>query len=61
MDLDDEALDAAKEVLGTKSKVDTVNAALRQVTREARLRDFWDTLRDSDLGDPEVTQGAWRT
>lgn len=38
IDIDDKALTAAKEVLGTKTKVETVNAALREIAqRESRL------------------------
>lgn len=36
IEIDDEALAAAAEVLGTRTKKDTVNAALREVS--ARLR-----------------------
>lgn len=36
IEIDDEALAAAAQVLGTKTKKDTVNAALREVS--ARLR-----------------------
>ncbi|MEU6707860.1 type II toxin-antitoxin system VapB family antitoxin [Streptomyces wuyuanensis] len=39
IDLDDEALEAAAKVLGTTTKRDTVNTALREVTaRYRRLR-----------------------
>jgi Arc/MetJ family transcription regulator len=39
IDLDDEALEAAAKELGTSTKRDTVNAALREVTaRYRRLR-----------------------
>ncbi|MGF0175767.1 type II toxin-antitoxin system VapB family antitoxin [Streptomyces sp. Marseille-Q5077] len=39
IDLDDEALEAAAKELGTTTKLDTVNTALREVTaRYRRLR-----------------------
>jgi len=39
IDIDDDALEAARAELGTKSKVDTVNAALREVAgRRERAR-----------------------
>lgn len=36
IDVDDEALEQAKQVLGTTTKVDTVNAALRRVAESPR-------------------------
>ena len=38
INLDDEALEAAAAVLGTRTKVDTVNTALRAVVRRERQR-----------------------
>jgi len=38
VDIDDEALARAAEELGTRTKVDTVNAALREVARRAAVR-----------------------
>ena len=38
IDIDDEALAVAAKVLGTKTKVDTVNTALRDIAaRQARI------------------------
>jgi Arc/MetJ family transcription regulator len=62
IDIDDEALAAAAEVLGTTTKVATVNRALKEVaTRPQRLA-FLDTLDAcaEDLGDDGVMSGAWR-
>lgn len=62
IDLDDEMLEAAARVLGTTTKVATVNRALAEVAaRESRLA-FLDTLDEAaaDLGDAEVMRGAWR-
>ena len=62
VDIDDKSLSAAAAVLGTKTKVDTVNLALAEVaSRPARLAflDHLDTL-SADLSDPDVMRGAWR-
>lgn len=56
IDVDDETLDAAARELGTKSKVDTVNAALRCVAeRRKRAEAFDDPLiwGSSDLTDSD--------
>jgi len=62
IDVDDASLQAAARVLGTKTKVETVNRALAEVAaRTARLA-FLDDLDHAaaDLSDPEVMRGAWR-
>ncbi|MBX3195106.1 MAG: type II toxin-antitoxin system VapB family antitoxin [Microbacteriaceae bacterium] len=62
IDIDDDALARAAKELGTSTKVETVNRALRDIaSRSARLA-FLDHLRDTDddLGDPEVMASAWR-
>jgi Arc/MetJ family transcription regulator len=61
LDVDEEALAAAREILGTSSKVDTVNTALREVVasrRRLQLLSWLDT--GSDIDDPEAMRGAWR-
>jgi Arc/MetJ family transcription regulator len=63
IDIDDDSLAAAAQVLGTRTKVDTVNRALAEVAaRPARLG-FLDHLDDAaaDLGDPDVMRHAWRS
>ncbi|NUS77986.1 MAG: type II toxin-antitoxin system VapB family antitoxin [Streptomyces sp.] len=46
IDLDDEALEAAAKELGTTTKRDTINTALREVTaRYRRLRALEDARR----------------
>jgi Arc/MetJ family transcription regulator len=64
IDVDDELLDAAQAELGTATKKDTVNEALRYVAeRKARSRALLDDpffLGGSDLADPEVMRGARR-
>jgi Arc/MetJ family transcription regulator len=58
IDLDEEALAAAMTELGTSTKKDTVNTALREVAaRNSRQRAFDRLLR---LGDPESGERAWR-
>ena len=64
IDVDDELLNAAQAELGTATKKDTVNEALRYVAeRRARSRTFLDDpflLGGSDLTDNEVMSGARR-
>jgi len=63
IDIDDDLLAAASKELGTKTKKDTVNAALAQVLALARRRDHVAFLVAGglpDLGDPDVMAGAWR-
>ncbi len=64
IDVDDELLVAAQAELGTATKKDTVNEALRYVAeRQARSRTFLDDpffLGGSDLTDAEVMSGARR-
>lgn len=62
IDIDDEALAAAAVVLGTTTKVATVNQALADIAgRPGRLA-YLEVLDETaaDLGDPEVMDGAWR-
>ena len=52
IEIDDEALRAAAEVLGTKTVQDTVNAALREVgQRLTRLRGLARLSEMADQGD----------
>jgi Arc/MetJ family transcription regulator len=64
IDVDDDLLDAAQSELGTSTKKDTVNEALRYVAeRQARSRAILDDpffLGGSDLADPEVMGAARR-
>ncbi len=63
VDIDDELLDAATEVLGASTMKETVNRSLEEVVLAARRRRHADRLRmmrDLDLDDPEVMAGAWR-
>lgn len=63
LQVDDEVIARAREVLGTKGIKDTIDAALRQViVVEARRREAerMRTMRGLDLDDPEVMKQAWR-
>jgi Arc/MetJ family transcription regulator len=63
IDIDEEQLAAAQEVLKTETKKDTVNAALRQVTAlAARRRDLRRLTAGAlpDLADKEVMRTAWQ-
>ena len=62
IDIDDASLEAAKKVLGTTTKVATVNSALAEVAnREERLSllTHLDAVAQ-DLGDDSVMSNAWR-
>ena len=63
IEIDDEYLAAAQQVLGTATKKDTVNAALREVTALAARRRDLSRLTSRglpDLADEDVMQAAWR-
>ena len=63
IEIDDEYLAAAQQVLGTTTKKDTVNAALREVTALAARRRDLDRLTSRGLPDPDdedVMRAAWR-
>jgi len=59
IDVDDEALDAARAQLGTRTIKDTVNEALRSAARQrsAQLASALSVLGDADLDDRSA---AWR-
>lgn len=63
IDIDDKTLAIAARVLGTKTKVATVNAALADVAqRDAQLEAIRYIARGSkDLANPEVMKGASRS
>jgi Arc/MetJ family transcription regulator len=65
VDLDDEALALAAAELGTTTKKDTVNAALRFVAqRRRRIEQLLDDPHalglGPDIGDPEIMRQARR-
>jgi Arc/MetJ family transcription regulator len=63
IEIDDGCLTAAQQALGTRSKEETVNAALREVTGVAsRGRDLYRLTSGGllDLEDEDVMRAAWR-
>ncbi len=63
VDIDDDLLARAREILGTPTMKDTVNGALQEVVNlELRRRhaDQLATMAGLDLDDPDVMSGAWR-
>jgi Arc/MetJ family transcription regulator len=56
VNIDAEALDGARDALGTEGTSQTVNEALREVRRRKALADF-DVLRDIDGTPEEVAAG----
>ena len=59
IELDEEALATASEILGTRTKKDTVNAALREVgARLRRERAFAELGAMSDRGDFDEFRGS---
>jgi Arc/MetJ family transcription regulator len=63
IEIDDEYLVAAQQALGTTTKKDTVNAALREVAAlAARRRDLQRFISRGlpDLEDEDVMRGAWQ-
>lgn len=63
VDVDDEALEAAAAILGTKTKKDTINVALNEVSaRLRRLEAFRElcSLAQSGRLDFEAMEDAWR-
>jgi Arc/MetJ family transcription regulator len=63
VDVNEEYLAAAQEVLHTKTKKDTINAALRAVAAlAARRRDLQRLASGGlpDLADAEVMRAAWQ-
>ena len=63
IDIDEETLAAAQDALGTSTKKDTVNAALRAgAALAARRRDLQRLVSDGlpDLADDQVMASAWQ-
>jgi hypothetical protein len=62
-EIDTAKVDAAKEVLGTKTLTDTVDAALSEVVKLRQRKTLVEMLFRPgalELDDPEVMSGAWR-
>lgn len=63
IDVDDELLAIASEVLGTTTKKDTVNGALAEIVKRKQRSDLIEWLATDplpDLRDPQVMGRAWR-
>lgn len=63
VDIDDDLLDAATELLGASTMKEAVNRSLEEVVFAARRRrhaDRLSTMRDLELADPAAMAGAWR-
>lgn len=63
VDIDDAALEQARELLGGATIKDTVNTALREFSdRDTRIRLFAriQQLAAEDLGDPDIMKGTQR-
>lgn len=63
IDLDEELRAIASEVLGTRTKKDTVNRALAEIVQRKRRSDLIEWLAADplpDLRDPHVMGQAWR-
>ncbi len=62
-EVDPAKVDAAKEILGTRTLTDTVDAALAEVVKLRQRKTLVELLFRPgalDLDDPEVMSGAWR-
>jgi Arc/MetJ family transcription regulator len=62
-EIDPEKVAAAKEILGTKTLTDTVDAALSEVVKlrgREKLIELLSTPGVLELNNPEVMRGAWR-
>jgi Arc/MetJ family transcription regulator len=63
LDLDQDLLRQAAEVLGTRTKKATVNEALRRVVQQDLRRRHVEELAHGalpDLADPQIMAAAWR-
>ena len=63
VDIDVDALEEARRILGVESYKDTVNAGLREIiaaaARRRQVQRFTDP-QPSDVDDPDVVASAWR-
>ncbi len=63
VDIDDDKLDQARELLGTKTIKDTVDRVIDEVIsleRRQRLSERLRLMKGIDLNDAEIMKGAWR-
>lgn len=64
LEVDAEKVNAAREILGTKTMTDTIDVALDAILqREAgrKLIEILDTPGALELDNPDVMKGAWRS
>jgi Arc/MetJ family transcription regulator len=60
LDIDEEMLAKAREILGTRGIKDTVEEALREVVRQEAGRRLIALYKDNeDFGNPEIMERAW--
>lgn len=62
-EIDTAKVEAAKQVLGTRTLTDTVDAALTEVVKVRQRKTLVELLFRPgalELDDPEVMSGAWR-
>jgi hypothetical protein len=62
-EIDTGKVDAAKEILGTRTLTDTVDAALSEVVKLRQRKALAEILfrpGELDLDDPDTMSGAWR-
>ena len=62
-EVDFDKLEAVRELLGTKTLTDTVDAALDEIVKREQRRQLVELLHTPgvlDLNDPDVMAGAWR-
>ena len=64
VEINEELLSAARQVLSTSTIKDTIEEALREVVRARARREevaALSTMEGMDLADPVVMSGAWRS
>jgi Arc/MetJ family transcription regulator len=63
IELDQELVERAASILGTRTKKATVNEALRRVVQAEDRRRHLEELAEGalpDLGNPEIMRAAWQ-
>ena len=62
LEIDDDMLSQAREILGTKGVKDTVDEALREIVRREAGRRLVEWYKENeDLHNPEIMERAWPT
>lgn len=62
LEIDDDMLSQAREILGTKGVKDTVDEALREIVRREAGRRLIEWYKENeDLHNPEIMERAWPT